>query len=75
MVVRSVTVVSKGRDSSELLTEFVLVGVEEGTLLADVGHLIGLQWRHLLLHCDGNLLGVVPLLWKFLQPHKIRKKI
>ena len=42
MVVRTVTLVSEGRDGSELFAEFVLVRVEECALLADVGHLVGL---------------------------------
>ena len=55
-----------GRDLAELLPELVLADVEVGRLLADVGHLIGLQWRHLLLDSDADLLGVVPLLRKLL---------
>ena len=67
MIIWRFSLISEGRNLPELFSELVLVCVEEGTLLPDVGHLVGEQRRHLLLHRNGVLLGVVPLLWKFLD--------
>lgn len=51
---------------AELLPENVLLYVESGALSAQVSHLIGLQWRHVLLHHYSLLLHGCPLLWQLL---------
>ena len=60
-------IVEERRDWAELLAELVLANVEVGRLLPNVGHFVGLQWRHLLFGGDADLLGVVPLFGQFLN--------
>ena len=67
MLVGLLARVRVGRDLAELLSELMLPHVEVGRLLAHVRHLAGLQWRHLLLDGDADLLGVVPLLGQLLN--------
>lgn len=71
-IVRIFAGVPKRWNFAERFPELMLSHVKVGRLLANVRHLCGLKWRHLLLDCDSNLLRIAPLLWQSLS--KVQEK-
>jgi len=67
LIISLLTGIEEGTDGSELLSKLMLLHVKRGCLTSDVGHLVSLQWRHLLFHCNGDLLCIVPLLRQLLK--------